>query len=288
VRAFSEYFDRRAPFTVEYRLRRHDGKFRWIQETGVPRWNPDGSFAGYIGSGIDQTERREAEEANRNVSKKLIEAQEKERRRIARELHDDINQRLAMLAIELQQLDKPGIFRSRGHEEIQRLFRQTTEISSSLQALSHDLHSSNLEHLGLVSAVKAFCNEFARLHKVKIDHSETKIVTPVSPEISLALFRVVQEGLHNALKHSGVRKFSVGLSEISGTIQLTISDSGLGFDPRDASKGEGLGLVSMKERILPLKGTLSIHTQPKRGTELVVRVPASPNSNLPDAEPAAS
>lgn len=288
VGAFGEHFERRVPFTIEYRLKRHDGKYRWIQDTGVPRWNADGSFAGYIGSGIDQTERREAEEANRNVSKKLIEAQEKERRRIARELHDDINQRLAMLAIELQQLDKPGIFRNRSHEEIQRLFRQTTEISSSLQALSHELHSSNLEHLGLVSAVKAFCHEFARLHKVKIEYREAKIITPVSPEISLALFRVAQEGLHNALKHSGVRKFSVALSEASGTIQLVISDSGLGFNPDDARKGEGLGLVSMKERILPLKGTLSIHSQPKRGTELVVRVPVRQASNLPDAEPAAS
>jgi PAS domain S-box-containing protein len=288
VSAFTGHFDGHVPFTVEYRLRRHDGKYRWIQETGVPRWNPDGSFAGYIGSGIDQTERREAEESNRNVSKKLIEAQEKERRRIARELHDDINQRLAMLAIELQQLDKPGLFRGRSHGEIQRLFRQTTEISSSLQALSHELHSSSLEHLGLMSAVKAFCNEFARLHKVRIEYKETKIISPVSPEIALALFRVVQEGLHNALKHSGMRKFRVELSEISGAIQLTVSDSGVGFDPQAVRNGEGLGLVSMKERILPLKGTLTIHSQPKRGTELVVRVPVSQSSTLPGTEPAAS
>jgi signal transduction histidine kinase len=194
----------------------------------------------------------------------------------------------AMLAIELQQLDKPGLFRSRSHGEIQRLFRQTTEISSSVQALSHELHSASLEHLGLVSAVKAFCNEFARLHKVRIEYRDTKIISPVSPEIALALFRVAQEGLHNALKHSGVRKFRVELSEISGMIQLTVADSGLGFDPQDVRKGEGLGLVSMKERILPLKGILTILSQPKRGTELVVRVPVSQSSTLPDAEPAAS
>lgn len=288
VNTFTEHFERRVPLTVEYRLRRYDGKYRWIQETGVPRWNPDGSFAGYIGTGIDQTERREAEEGNRHVSKKLIEAQEKERRRIARELHDDINQRLAMLAIELQQLEKPGVFRSRSHNEIQRLFRQTTEISSALQALSHELHSSSLEHLGLVSAIKAFCNEFARLHKVKIDYADATLSAPVSPEVSLALFRVLQEGLHNALKHSGVRKFRVELGEVFGALQLKISDAGVGFDLHDASKGEGLGLVSMKERILPLKGTLSIHSQPKRGTELVARVPLSSNSNTAGREPAAS
>ena len=288
VSAFTEHFDRRVPFAVEYRLRRHDAKYRWIQETGVARWNPDGSFAGYIGSGLDQTERREAEEANRNVSKKLIEAQEKERRRIARELHDDINQRLAMLAIELQQLEKPGLFRGRAQTEIQRLFRQTTEISSALQALSHELHSSSLEHLGLVSAIKAFCNEFARLRKVKIDYAETTLSTQVSPEVSLALFRVLQEGLHNALKHSGVRKFRVEVGEVFGALQLKISDSGVGFDLHAAEKGEGLGLVSMKERILPLRGSLSIHSQPKHGTELIARVPLSSTSNTGGREPAAS
>lgn len=288
VSAFTEHFDRRVLFTVEYKLRRYDAKYRWIQETGVPRWNPDGSFAGYIGSGLDQTERREAEEANRNVSKKLIEAQEKERKRIARELHDDINQRLAMLAIELQQLEKPGLFRGRGQTEIQRLFRRTTEISSALQALAHELHSSNLEHLGLVSAIKSFCNEFARLHKVKIDYAETTLSTQVSPEVSLALFRVLQEGLHNALKHSGVRKFRVEVGEVFGDLQLKISDSGVGFDLHDAEKGEGLGLVSMKERILPLKGTLSIRSQPKHGTELIARVPLSSSSNTAGRESAAS
>jgi signal transduction histidine kinase len=256
-----------------YRLKRSDGEYRWILDSGVPRFNPDGSFAGYIGSCTDETERRAAEEVLRNVSKKLIDAQEKERKRIARELHDDINQRLAMLAIGLQQLDSAPIFQARRHDKIERLLRSTIEISSDLQALSHELHSVTLEHLGLAPAMRSFCNDLARNQKVNIDFAERNVPRAIPAETALALLRVLQEGVHNAVKHSGVRKFQAELQGNPGEIQLTIRDFGVGFDPEQARKGEGLGLLSMQERIVPLKGTLSIVSTPKRGTQLTVRIP---------------
>jgi len=271
--SYKQGFDQRVPITISYRVKRNDGEYRWLLDTGAPRFNPDGSFAGYIGSCIDETDRRAAEEVLRNVSRKLIEAQEKERKRIARELHDDINQRLAMLAIELQQLDSSPIFQTRRHERIGRLLKRTTEISSDLQALSHELHSVTLEHLGLAAAMRSFCNDLARHQKAKVEFTDRDLPAVFPPDVALALLRVLQEGVHNAVKHSGVRKFQVELLGRAGEVQLTIRDFGVGFDPALAEKGEGLGLLSMKERILPFKGTLSIVSKPKQGTELIVRVP---------------
>src|SRR4051812_14752254 len=271
LQTHAKTFAERTPFTIAYRVKRHDGEYRWLRDTGAPTFNPDGSFAGYIGSGIDDTDRRTAEEALRNVSRKLIDAQEKERKRIARELHDDINQRLAMVAIELQQLDSSPIFQTRRHERIERLVKRTTEISSDLQALSHELHSVTLEHLGLAAAMRSFCNDVGRHQKVKVEFAEKDLPGSIPPEVALALLRVVQEGVHNAVKHSGVRKFQVELVGTPDQIQLKIRDFGVGFDPEQASKGEGLGLLSMKERILPFKGSLSIVSKPKQGTELIVR-----------------
>src|SRR5581483_11287676 len=274
---YANSFEHRTPFAVSYRIERHDGEYRWLVDTGTPRFNPDGSFAGFVGCCIDETDRRAAEDVLRNISRRLIEAQEKERRRIARELHDDINQRLAMLAIELQQLDSSPPLHARRHERIDRLFKRTMEISADLQALSHELHSVTLEHLGLAVAMRSFCNDVTRHQKVKIEFTEKDLPAVIPSDISLALLRVLQEGVHNAVKHSRVRKLQTELAGKRGEIQLTIRDFGVGFDQEQAAKGEGLGLLSMKERILPFSGTLSISSQLKQGTEIIVRIPVPPH-----------
>ena len=141
-------FDQRQPFRRQCRLRRHDGQYRWILDIGVPRFHKDGSFAGYIGSCIDVTDHKLAEEALSGIARKLVAAQEKERTRIARELHDDISQRLAMLAVELEQVQNDP---SEVQQRVSELRKQTIEISNGVQALSHDLHSSQLEYLGAVA-----------------------------------------------------------------------------------------------------------------------------------------
>jgi PAS domain S-box-containing protein len=142
-------FDQRQPFRKECRLQRHDGQYRWMLDIGVPRFHKEGSFAGYIGSCIDVTDHKLAEEVLSDMTRKLVAAQEKERTRIARELHDDINQRLAMLAVELEQLQNDP---SEIQQRVSELRKQTLEISNDVQALSHDLHSSHLEYLGAVGA----------------------------------------------------------------------------------------------------------------------------------------
>ena len=203
------------------------------------------------------------------MTRKLVEAQEQERARIARELHDDINQRLALLAIELEQLkDDPSEVGIR----VQKLGKQVTEISNDVEALSHDLHSSKLEYLGVVAGMKSWCKEFGERHEMQIDFRQD-VRSPLPREIGLCLFRVLQEALQNAAKHSGVKRIEVELTEDSGEIHLIVRDLGRGFDMETAKQDRGLGLTSMQERVRLVNGTIAIHSKSMRGTTIRVRVP---------------
>ena len=214
------------------------------------------------------------------MSRRLIEAQEQERTRIARELHDDIGQRLALLAIELRTTSRRlSRFACEVRSRIGELPKQTSEIATDIQTLSHELHSSKLEYLGLAAAMRGFCKEFGEQQKVEIDFKTHDLPSPLSPDISLCLFRVLQEALHNSVKHSGVRHFEVRLWGTSDEIHLAVSDSGSGFDSEAAKESRGLGLISMEERLKMVKGTLSIESQPKRGTTIHARVPLSSGSD---------
>jgi PAS domain S-box-containing protein len=227
---------------------------------------------------FDITERKVAEAALASVSGRLIMAQEQERTRIARELHDDISQRVAILANELQQFqqDSPNLLEVRNRME--KLEKQTLEIVADIQSLSHNLHSPKLEYLGIAKAMRSFCKEFSERQSVKVDFSNEG-VTVVSSEISLCLFRVLQEALHNALKHSGVRDFNVELHRALDAVQLTVRDSGVGFDPVTAVKGRGLGLTSMQERLKLVGGIVSINSDPNGGTTIQARVPLGSRSH---------
>jgi signal transduction histidine kinase len=239
-------------------------------DNGVPRFHKDGSFAGYIGSCIDVTDHKLGEESLAEMSRKLLEAQEKERARIGRELHDDINQRLAMLAVELEQLqDNPSEVRSR----VQELRQQTAELSNDVQALSHELHSSKLEYLGAIGGMKSWCKEFSERQGIQIQFKSPESQMSLPPEVGLCLFRVLQEALHNAAKHSGVRRIEVQLREDSGEIHFVVSDLGRGFDLETAMQGRGLGLTSMQERVRLVDGTIEIQSKRMGGTTVHVRVP---------------
>jgi PAS domain S-box-containing protein len=277
---YTQAFDRREYFQMEYRLRRHDGQYRWLSAIGVPRFNPDHSFAGYIGSCTDVTEHKLAEESLADMGRKLIEAHEEERTWIARELHDDVNQRMALLAVELdrwnQQLPPSAV---ELHDHIHHAIQRLSNIATDIQALSHRLHSSKLEYLGLVAAAKSFCRELSEQHQAEIDFRDMAMPRSVPKEISLCLFRVLQEALQNAMKYSGVRHIKVELRGTEGEIQLTVSDLGIGFDPQDAIHRRGLGLISMRERMQLVSGEISIKSQPGAGTTIHARVPFSSSSD---------
>jgi PAS domain S-box-containing protein len=264
------------PYTVEFRILWPDGTVRWVEATGKFYYSPDGEAVRMLGMDVDITERKLAEEALAAMRRSLIEAQEQERTRIARDLHDDTNQRLALLAVAIDQLkrDLPN-----ATVEIlglvDRLRKETSEISKDIQALSHELHSPRLEYLGLAAAMRGFCKEFSEHQRVEIDFRSQDLPSPVPAEISLCLFRVLQEALHNSAKHSGAQRFDVRLWGEPGEIHFTVSDSGAGFDLETALRSRGLGLTSMRERLQLVKGKFSIDSKPQRGTTIYARVPLS-------------
>ncbi len=259
-------------FSREYRLRRRDGVYRWMLDIAAPRVNEDGWFAGFVGSAADITDQKLAQEALEKIGGKLIEAQEEERSRIARELHDDICQRLALLSMELEQVNR-GSNGSAGSLKIEEIRRHCAQIAGDVQALSHKLHSSKLEYLGLAAAIRSLCREFSQQHDVSVQFADENVPSFLPRDISLSLFRVTQEALQNALKHSGVTKFSVSLRGSANEIQLEVSDPGAGFNVEGAKLDRGLGLVSMQERIHLVHGIFTIESTVKSGTRILVRVP---------------
>jgi PAS domain S-box-containing protein len=262
------------PAEAEWRVVWPDGSVHWIASRGQVLMDESGEPSRMLGVNIDISERKRAEESLFGMTRKLIEAQEQERARIARELHDDINQRLAILAVGLDQLrtkhdDLPREVRDRMHE----LQQQTEDISTDLQALSHELHSSKLEYLGLVRSLRSWCAEFSERQKLEIDFKSHDVQSSPPQDISLCLFRVLQEAVHNAAKHSGARRIEVQLTENSGEIYLIVSDLGKGFNIEAARQGRGLGLTSMQERVRLVGGTIVIDSKLLCGTTIEVRLP---------------
>jgi len=211
-------------------------------------------------------------EALSNVNRKLIEAQEQERSRIARELHDDVAQRLALLAFDVEELVAHTTTAPPLHDKSVALRDRVSELATDVQALSHELHSPKLQLLGITSAIRDFSEEAARHQNAMVDFDAHDVPEHVPPDISLCLFRVVQEGVHNAVKHSGVRHVQVRLWGTAGQLHLVVSDHGAGFDVERATAGQGIGLVSMAERIKLVDGELAIESQPGRGTTIRARV----------------
>jgi PAS domain S-box-containing protein len=253
---------------------------RYVRKNGVQFWgrlnvslciNGDGESPLVFAFVEDITDRKISELTLASLSRRLIDAQERERLRISRELHDDIGQRVALLTIELQQLlEDPS--EARGVDELRQ---QAAEIGADIQSLSHELHSSKLQILGIAAAAKSFCQEFETQQKVQIDLRTDDLPAVLPPDISLCFFRILQESLRNAAKHSTVRHFEVRLWGTSSEIHLTVSDSGVGFDREAAKASPGLGLISMEERLRMLNGTFSIESRPQHGTTIHARVPFS-------------
>jgi len=275
------HFDARQPFEMVCRLRRHDGEYRWVLDRGVPRIAPDGNFAGYIGACTDITARRQAEDGLlasqrelRLLTGRLLEAQEVERRRIARELHDDLNQGLALLSIELDLLgQKPPASTREVASKMLALSSRVKELSSSVHDLSHQLHPSKLEHLGLVSAIRALSAELNHHHGLEVSFTHHDVPDSIPEATALCLYRIVQEALRNVVKHGGTDRVVVALGGGPDGIRLRVGDDGAGFDVASAHGNGGLGLVSMRERLNLVGGQMVIDSRPGGGTRIGVRIP---------------
>jgi PAS domain S-box-containing protein len=263
---------------ISYRVLRPDGSVIWMEKSARGLFDEHGKLLRMIGIVTDITERKRSEAALASASRRLIEAQEQERTRIARELHDDIGQRLALVTVELEQIYQDTFSLPEVHGRLGELQQRTSDLAADIQSLSHELHSARLEYLGTAAAMRGFCQGFGAKQKVEVDFQSHDLPTPLSPEVSLCFFRVLQEALHNSAKHSGVRHFDVQFWGAPDGVHLTVSDGGAGFDRTTAKDGRGLGLISMEERLKLLNGTFSIDSQPRRGTTIHARVPVNPGS----------
>jgi signal transduction histidine kinase len=219
-------------------------------------------------------ERASARLVEKELSRRLLSAQEQERIRIARELHDDVCQRLAMLSLKIEKAAKhDGNGQVSVGEQLEQIWQQCSSLAGDVQAISHELHPSILENLGLSTAVKSYCREVAEQNGVVVELSDSTLSGSLPQDVALSVFRVIQEALRNAVKYSGQKHIKVCLQENSGQLELEVSDQGIGFDIRDKKNSGGLGLVSMAERISQVNGTFSVASQPNVGTRIRARVP---------------
>ena len=222
----------------------------------------------------DITLRRHAEEELRSICGRLINAQEEERKRIARDLHDVVSQRVAVLSIELEQLRrKLPDQQSDLHSIVRMALNQTTELASDIHQLSYHLHSFKLDQLGLSASLRSLCESFSTSPSLNISYREEGSLDQPSPDTALCVFRIAQESLHNVVKQSGAREAKVILTATPESVRLRIRDNGCGFDIEQARQKKRLGLTSMKERLRLVGGEMSIRSRRAQGTEIDILVP---------------
>jgi signal transduction histidine kinase/integral membrane sensor domain MASE1 len=273
-RAVEEALHTGAPYELDLEMVRPDGTKRWLFARGETQRDTEGGIVQLHGTVQDITERKAAEEMLRDMSGRLIAAHEEERSRIARELHDDLSQRMAILQIGVEQFEQGATgLSSEARQKLHNIAEIAAEVSSTIHDLSHRLHPSKLDALGLVPSLRGFCREFSESHQLSVYFAHDHIPNQIPKDVTLCLFRIVQEALRNVVKHSGAPEVNVELSGLGDRIELRVSDSGVGFDPESEKGSGGLGLLSMRERLRLIGGDLAVESEPSHGTRIRVRAP---------------
>ena len=264
-------------FQLEYRVLTEDGKFRWIFSRGkVDSVNGDRFIRGAI---VDITKLKTAEEAIHDLTGKLMNAQEKERARLARELHDDLSQNIALLAIQLATLRNEPKDLAYVKDQLDQFVSDVKRLSVDVHRISHELHPARLSQLGLETALRGVCRELSAAHALEIDFEAEDLPRDLPEDISLCLYRVTQESLQNVIKHSSATWANVQIKLGNGEVRLSVSDNGKGFDPwATKAKGEALGLISIDERVRAVNGDATVTSTVGVGTKIEVRIPVENSS----------
>jgi signal transduction histidine kinase len=212
-------------------------------------------------------------ERQRDLASRLLHAQEEERRRIAREMHDDWTQRLAVLGIDLAKLEKELANPQKALPLLHAIQEELVELSEDVHALSRQLHPSILDDLGLVEALRSECASFSRREEIEVIYRPVDVPSSPPKEVSLCIYRVAQEALRNVAKHAASKQAWVSLVGKGQEVWLRVEDRGVGFDPAGAHSQPTLGLSSMGERVRLVQGDFSVTSAPGQGTTVAVRVP---------------
>jgi signal transduction histidine kinase/ABC-type uncharacterized transport system substrate-binding protein len=268
MEALERVFDADEPVIVEYSLPLREGRDVCHFETRLARAGEDLALAMVR----DVTDAKRATALNRDLAGRLIASQEVERQRVARELHDDLSQKLALLAIDIHQLSAEAPDDGRQREYCDQIRELAAEIASDIHQLSYRLHPSKLETMGLLAAMTSLCRDMSHQGGVRVAFTHDSVPQRVDPNVSLCLYRIAQEALHNVARHSHAREAEVRLAREDSLLTLRVADCGVGFDPQEASR-EGLGLISMRERVAYLRGRMVIHSAPGGGTRIGVQIP---------------
>ena len=270
-----------ASYEAEFRMQQQDGTVRWVRGVGKVIVDKDGRPVRMTGVNLDVTQRRLAEQALhhshnqiRELLGRLIDVQESERRRISRELHDDLSQKVATLSISISRLKRRlPMPESQLIAELDELREETNRLTSEIRTLSHQLHPAVLEHLGLVTALESYIHSFRNEEQIDVSLTAEIGDEKIPFQTSICIYRVAVEALRNISRHSGASSASISLKRYPDLLELQVSDSGKGFDVENLNGGNGLGLVSIEERLRFLQGSYEIHSTPENGTTLVARVP---------------
>jgi signal transduction histidine kinase len=266
MNALEQAYQSDEPVVVEYELPMGE---RQCFEARIVRVDRD-RLLSIVG---DVTELKRTAELNRHLARRLISSQEVERQRIARELHDDIGQRIAALNIQIEQITRQ-VRSEKARAQLRLLSRQANEIASDVQRISYNLHPSKLQIIGLPAALRSLCREVSKQRQLEVAFSHGTLPPSVEANVSLCLYRIVQEALHNAARHSHATSAQVSLTYENGQITMQVADSGVGFDPGNIANA-GLGLVSMRERVAALDGEVTIDAVPGGGTRITARIPVA-------------
>ncbi|MHC4396397.1 MAG: PAS domain-containing protein [Planctomycetota bacterium] len=275
-------------YSIEHRVVQPDSSERVVHERGEVAFDKNGKAVRMIGTVHDITEQKRAEEALRNsesalrksqdnlrvLAGKLLSVQEEERRLLAREMHDDLTQRLAVLAIEFgkveqQRKSSPESLRN----TLKRIKEQIVKLSADVHDISRQLHPAIIDDLGLVDAIKSECTSFSKREDISIRYEPANIPDTIPKDVALCIYRIMQESLRNIAKHAKVNEAEVLLTGSDGGIGLCVKDSGTGFDPANVHSKRGLGLASMEERVRLIQGELLIQSQPGQGTVIKLWAP---------------
>jgi PAS domain S-box-containing protein len=266
---------------ADYRILNKDGSYTWVRALSNPIKDDKNNIIGIRGVVSDINERKHMEEAIqksqdslRFLAGKLITAQEEERRRLAREMHDDLTQRLALLAIEAGKLEiESQKYDSSMHANLQEMKKKIIKLSKDIHDISRQIHPSILDDLGLVKAIESECAAFTQREDIQVEYEADNVPLSIPRSVKICIYRIIQEGLRNIAKHAGTDKAHVSLTCSDGNLFLTIRDNGIGFDTSHMQGQKGIGLRSMEERVRLIQGEFSVQSKPGEGTVIKVTAP---------------